>query len=274
MRDTLKLKSNKELGQHFLKNKNTISRICQLPSLAIDFIIEIGPGPGTLTLPLMELKKPLYVIEKDSRTKDYLESILPIESVLIQDATKIDFNKLAAQLKWGQQTGWLVSNLPYNVSAVLLRLFLDCEHFKFMTLMFQKEVGEKLLPKFALNNSLRTLVQSIFQVRLVEIVKPGAFHPPPKVDSIVLDFQMINPPTFPRNNMALLEQFVRPVFQHPRKQIFAKLKSIFQNTEVDLAGLMQKLHISNQDRAEKLTQEQIMGLFEEYQRFVSSRAPE
>jgi 16S rRNA (adenine1518-N6/adenine1519-N6)-dimethyltransferase len=264
---SMQLKSNKELGQHFLKNQKTIARICQLPSPAINFILEVGPGPGTLTLPLIELGLPFYVIEKDLRTKEFLETILPSEHVFMEDATKVNFEAIGQKLNWTKKIGWLVSNLPYNVSSVLLRSFLECENFQYMTLMFQKEVGEKLVPKFSLNNSMRTLVQALYDVKLVEIVKPGAFHPPPKVDSIVLEFSPKPIPQILRSDLKLLEQFARPLFQSPRKQIMAKLKSLFPWPEADLTGLMQKVHIIPQDRAEKLTHDQVMALYSVYQSF-------
>ncbi|MDH4469200.1 MAG: 16S rRNA (adenine(1518)-N(6)/adenine(1519)-N(6))-dimethyltransferase RsmA [Bacteriovoracaceae bacterium] len=263
-----KMEANKSLGQHFLKTKSVIDKICTLPigdadKEKIDFILEVGPGPGVLTVPLKEHGIPLYVIEKDSRTKEYLEELLGVDHVYMGDATKLNFHDWLQERKLNSKAGWLVSNLPYNVSTVLLRLFLECKEFQNMTLMFQREVGEKLLPSYVKNNSLKALVTNFYEISLVDIVKPGAFHPPPKVDSIIIKLKRRPHPKVGIDEILEFEKFNRELFQNPRKQIFSKLKNLFKESN-PLMTAMSELQLSPQDRAETLKMDQIVELYQAY----------
>src|SRR5690606_31558120 len=119
-----------------------------------------------------------------------------------------------------------VSNLPYNVSVPLTLSFLRVPEIKNMTLMYQKEVAEKILPKDPRNamGSLHALTVSQFDVSHVVHAPPGAFVPPPKVDSLVLNFRRKEVPLVPLERVDVFEEFLRLVFAQRRKQLGGILK--------------------------------------------------
>src|SRR5690606_14487389 len=135
-----------------------------------------------------EYNLPFYVIEMDTRFVELLSPIVGSENVFNQDALEFNWNEFLQ--KTNLQNIWLVSNLPYNVSVPLTLSFLRIPQIKNMTLMYQKEVADKILPKDIKNsmNSLHVMYKGQFELKHVVHDPPGAFVPPPKVDSTVLHF--------------------------------------------------------------------------------------
>jgi len=244
------LKANKDLGQHFLKDQNIISKICSDHGRETCGILEIGPGPGVLTNHLSKLKRPYHVIEKDSRFEEILSSILTPDQITIGDA-------LDEELLFFDTT-WLVSNLPYNVASPLLVKFLKLKNIKFMTLMFQKEVGNRILTTDM--NSLGALSQNYFEISTLCQVPPGAFSPPPKVNSIVLSFKRRENPKVPLEQFDKFEKFLRTLFKMRRKQMGNVLKSDFEKDKVTKA--LSEINIKISERAENLTLENVIDLYE------------
>ena len=244
------MRANKDLGQHFLKDQNIISKICSDHSGQSCGILEIGPGPGILTNVLAKLNRPYHVIEKDSRFEEILNSIITPEQITIGDA-------LDQELLFFDPT-WLVSNLPYNVASPLLVKFLKLKNIKFMTLMFQKEVGNRILTTDM--NSLGALSQNYFEISTLCQVPPGAFSPPPKVNSIVLSFKRRENPRVPLKQFETYEKFLRVLFKMRRKQMGNVLKSDFERDKVIKA--LSEINIKISERAENLTLENVIDLYE------------
>lgn len=248
------IKPDKSLGQHFLKNESTILKICDQSLCEYEHIVEVGPGPITLTKHLVE-KSPLTVIEKDNRFLDLLETLTPKPTIIFEDALKVT----QAQINPQNKKTWLVSNLPYNISSLLLVKFLEWNTVDAMTLMFQKEVGEKVLDSFK-GNSLGFLTRAYFETKNLMKLKPGAFSPPPEVDSIVINFIRRPSPLVSLNNFNQYQTFLRNIFMHPRKQIFKRIQGLYQN--IDLKEFLVKNNIPLTIRAQELTLETAISLFE------------
>jgi len=156
---------------------------------------------------------------------------------------------------------WLVSNLPYNISVPLTLAFLKIPVITHMTLMYQKEVAQKIFPNDPRNamGSLHVLCSSQFQIKHVVYAPPGAFIPPPKVDSQVLGFKRKSRPEIELSQFDEFEKFLRLVFAQRRKQLGGILKNEWgpERTQerLEAAG------INPQIRAEALTYEQVLKLF-------------
>ena len=258
-----KPKANKNLGQHYLNNKTTITKICDDFDGKYDAIIEIGPGPGTLTFQLAEKNKPLFLIEKDDRFLEILENINPKPEIINEDALSASLDALPKEV----QNIWLVSNLPYNVGTQIMLRFIKVQEIKFMTLMFQKEVAQKIfLPlngeKKALKemNSLHCLVNNFFQISLLTKVSPGQFSPPPKVDSAVIRLERRSEPTIALEQWKSFEAFLRRLFAQKRKQMKTVLKSHY-GVET-LEKTLHELKISSNIRAETLLFAQVIQLYQ------------
>ncbi len=224
----------RSLGQHFLCDTSAVSKIIE--SLHIDdtsLIIEIGPGGAALTSHLYERKpKELILIEKDQRFYDDLCVKYPKARMFNEDACTIDISKLANN-KNDQFT--VVSNLPYNVSTVILEnLIRYRSYIPRMILMFQKEVGQRILAP--VNSSeygrLTLLVQEYYRAKKVFILKPGSFSPPPKVDSIVVELERLDVPSVNISNRELYDKLLSAVFNQRRKMLRRSLKSILRDDQI------------------------------------------
>lgn len=254
-------KANKDLGQHFLTSTKVISKITNDFSEECDVIVEVGPGPAVLTPHLAAHGKPLYVIEKDSRFEHRLTEHVDPSKVFITDALKFDWDQFIADHKLENKKIWLVSNLPYNVGTILYTGFLSISHIKYMTLMFQKEVGDKTFVRDIKNemNGLLFLSQNYFNAKLLKNVSPGCFTPPPRVDSVVVSYTRKEEPIISCSDFVKLNKFCRALFQFKRKQLGKVLKSTYPKELV--AEALEKAGIESNLRAETLDFEKIYNLY-------------
>lgn len=256
--------ANKSFGQHFLASPTVIYKITSPLPLGCDAIVEIGPGPAVLTPHLKKYGLPLFVIEMDERFVELLAPIVGLENVFRQDALFFDWEAFLS--KHGFKNIWLVSNLPYNVSVPLTLSFLRIPEIKTMTLMYQKEVAEKILPKDLRNamGSLHALTLSQFEIHHVVYAPPGALVPPPKVDSQVLGFRRRETPHIELKKIDAFEQYLRLVFGQRRKQLGGILKKEWGAETV--ARCFEEAGLDAQIRAEALSFEQVLKLFHVYSR--------
>lgn len=253
--------ANKDLGQHFLKDQSIIKKITDdFKDQALN-ILEIGPGPGILTTHLAAHQLPLHVVEKDQRMAEYLTPILSNEVINFTDALALDYTQFIDERAIKEEL-WLVSNLPYNISTPLLIKFLQTPSIKFMTLMFQKEVADKVFAFSSKKNfmgSLMALSQTYFETSLLCKASPGAFVPPPKVDSAVISFKRIQNPVINASDFSGFERFLRAVFHFKRKQLGKVLKNYTTKDKIDLA--LEKTEILPNIRAEALTLSDLQNLY-------------
>lgn len=257
-----KPKANKDLGQHYLRDQKVIQTICHDFDDVADVIVEVGPGPISLTKTLSTLDLPLYVIERDQRFEELLRSCVESEKIFFQDALKFDWENFIKDQKLESKKVWLVSNLPYNVSVPLLMSFMKVPQIQFMTLMFQKEVGDKTFLRQDVKNQMGSLValcENYFKTKSLIKVPPGAFAPPPKVNSIVVRYERRERPTISLHEFEIFENFLRSLFQFKRKQLGGVLKKIFENQSIE--EILNLMAISPQIRAESLTLEQVIALY-------------
>ena len=150
LRETINLSAKKSLGQHFLLDQNLTDKIAKVAiephsDLSDYTIIEIGPGPGGLTRSILKHKpKHLYVIERDERFMDSLEKLCQLNTnkltTIIADALELSISNI------GKSPRRIIANLPYNISTTLLINWLrQVENIEQMTLMFQREVADRII---------------------------------------------------------------------------------------------------------------------------------
>ena len=223
-----RLIAKKSLGQNFINDENFLKKLSSL--IVTDnnsLIIEIGPGKGALTKELIKKDfSQLSVIEKDDRLIDNLKIFskkFKNFKIIHQDALKIDYNKII------KENSIIVGNLPFNISSNLLMNWILLHKwpplYKKMYLMFQKEVGERILATHGSKQygRLSVIVQSRCEIKKLIIAKSKIFSPEPKVDGIVLEF---TPHNKNRNmNIKNLEIIVRNAFSQRRKKIKTTLSS-------------------------------------------------
>ena len=219
--------AKKSLGQHFLLNPSTIDKILDLASVTFeDHVLEIGPGPGVMTGRLAERTQTLIAIEKDRRFAELLRKKFesqPHVEILEQDFLKWDFRELMKK-----NSRWkIVANLPYNVATeILFRLLEHRNRFVSMHLMFQEEVAQRLAagPGSKHYGVLSILTQIDADIRIVYRLPPGAFTPPPKVRSAVVELIPLAQPRFTLKDPFLFRKIVKAAFGQRRKMMVNALR--------------------------------------------------
>ena len=188
-------RAKKSLGQHFLKDAKTSARIVDLLRIGPeDRVLEIGPGPGAITGIIHERGPAEFrLIEKDSYWAAHhaeLERPAPAVQVLNADALAFPWESLEGPWK-------IISNLPYNVGSPLMwDIVSRTPDLTRAVFMVQKEVAERLYAKPGTKDygALSVWIQSYVRVEWGFVVGPGAFNPPPKVDSAAAQTAAIDPP--------------------------------------------------------------------------------
>jgi 16S rRNA (adenine1518-N6/adenine1519-N6)-dimethyltransferase len=202
----------KRFGQHFLHDPGVVRKIvAAIAPAAGDFIVEIGPGQGVLTLPLLELAGRMEVIEID---RD-LAAALPAErlKVHVADALEFDFSVFPKGVR-------IVGNLPYNISTPLLfHLARYADRVRDMHFMLQLEVVERMVAQHSTPayGRLSVMLQTRFRMEKILRVGPGAFKPPPKVESAVVRMVPLAAPL--GCDEKVFERVVREAFSARRKTL-------------------------------------------------------
>ena len=238
------LDAKKSLGQNFLLDLNLTSKIARLAGdISGHDVLEVGPGPGGLTRGLLAAgARRIVALEKDPRCMPALAQIAAAYpgrlNVFNTDALEFDMR--------GQLTGpvRVVANLPYNVGTELLVRWLTPKDWppfwSSLTLMFQKEVAERIIAKPCTKayGRLGILAQWKSTPSVVMELPPEAFTPPPKVHSAVVHLEALAEPRFPAP-AGLLSSTVAMAFNQRRKMLRSSLKSAAPDIETALrdAGL-------------------------------------
>ena len=244
---------DKALGQHFLSDPNILAKIVKASGVREgEAVLEIGPGPGGLTRALMEAGAILTAIETDPRMVAHLKAEFGGSFELIEgDALRADYITLAKNAGGPLR---LVANLPYNISGPLMALLLkERIAFKSMTLMFQREVAERIAapPGGRERGKLSVLAQAFCNVKRVMRVPPGAFTPPPKVESAVIHLDVLPEPVAPLADEGVLWRVVAAGFGQRRKMLRNTLKPLLG--EVPGEASFSEASLKGTERAETLT---------------------
>ena len=230
--DQHELGAKKALGQHFILDLNITRKIARLSGLARgEMVVEIGPGPGGLTRALLETGADMIAIERDRRCIGALEELKSHYDgrlTLVEDDALIADEPALLAMHGVAGTVRLASNLPYNISTELLIKWLKASPrwWTSMTLMFQKEVGDRILaqPGSKTYGRLSVIAQAMSKPQKGFVLPARAFTPPPKIDSIVLHFTP-NPDI--SVDPLVLEKITGAAFSQRRKMLRSSLKAIF-----------------------------------------------
>ncbi len=249
----------KRFGQNFLHDQQVIDRIIAAAELQTgDRILEIGPGQGALTERLLATGLPVLAVEIDRDLADDLKQRgLANLEVVTGDVLRLDWSQLLPAPPYK-----LIANLPYNISSQVLFKILDYRRLLVgQVLMFQKEVGDRLVapPDCRDYGILSVLMQTWFAIDKVVKVPPGAFYPPPKVDSLVLRLMPRPELRWPVHDELLYRRLVRSAFAQRRKTLRnSLLGSGWPAAQVDKA--FDALGIDARRRGETLTLEEYASL--------------
>ena len=240
-------KPRKRFGQHFLHDQYVIQRIIdEITAGDPTPIVEIGPGAGALTIPLLELTGSLAAVEIDRDLAASLaEACRDIGDLdmHVTDALKFDFTSLARTEKIR-----IVGNLPYNISTPLLfHLLKDLSYIDFMLFMMQKEVVDRICAETGSRDygRLSVMLQSQCRTERLFNIAPGSFTPPPKVESSIVRLTPIAIEQNEIHDVALFSRVVKQAFNQRRKTIRNSLKGMVDEETLAGAGLDPRVRAEN-----------------------------
>ncbi len=232
-------KNKKHLGQNFLINKNITKKIAEIGIINKDSnILEVGPGTGVLTQELVKRDaKKIFAIEFDRDLKPELEKIknnFNNFDYIISDALTLDERKIF------KKNVIIFGNLPYNISLKLLIKWIYSEpwppFYNQMVLMFQKEVAERIIASS--NNKkygrISILSDARLNVKFHFNISKKEFNPEPKVDSAVLSFTPKKNSNFKLDDLNILSELTKNIFNTKRKMVSKVLKKIFNEKELQI----------------------------------------
>ena len=230
------IKHQKKLGQNFLINVDCINKIIRaINPIYNDNLIEIGPGIGALTAPLLQDQFHVTAIEIDDRLPVILKNLPNAQShlsLILQDVLQVDFNKFKFPMR-------IFGNLPYNIATpLIINLFKFIDSIKDMHFMLQKEVADRIvsLPGSRDYGRLSIIVQYYCQSTLLFYVTADNFDPPPKVESAVIRLVPYKKSPFIDVDPEKLFFIVSKAFAMRRKTLLNNLKTLISKQElIDLA---------------------------------------
>ncbi|KYH29627.1 MULTISPECIES: 16S rRNA (adenine(1518)-N(6)/adenine(1519)-N(6))-dimethyltransferase RsmA [Clostridium] len=277
-RDVVKkynFKFTKSLGQNFLIDDSVLEDIVKGAEVSHDdFIIEIGPGVGTLTRELLAKAKKVCAIELDSDLipilKEELKDFDNFE-LIHKDALKVDFNEIIGE----EKSVKVVANLPYYVTTpIIANLLTKGYNFKSLTIMIQKEVAERINaePGNKDYGSLSVLVQYYCDTKILRKVPPTSFIPQPKVESIVIRLDKLDKPRVEVKDKDLFFKVVRQSFNMRRKTLRNAVKSLGMLSSEEMDKVFEDAGIDSKRRGETLSLQEFANLADSiYEIKISSK---
>ena len=238
--------AKKKFGQNFLKDAAIIHSIIQsINPLPNDLLIEIGPGLGALTKPLLEKTNRLLAIELDRDIVSWMENEYSKKNITIfnEDVLNFNFNQFDQKIR-------IVGNLPYNISTPILFKCIDnILNIKDLHFMLQKEVVDRMIavPSSSEYGRLSVMLQYYFAMEHLVHVPKESFDPEPKVESSFVRLIPYEHYPFVANNIEQFGRIVKEAFSQRRKTIRNTLKSFISEND------FQKIGINPQLRAENLS---------------------
>jgi 16S rRNA (adenine1518-N6/adenine1519-N6)-dimethyltransferase len=253
------IQTKKSLGQHFLRSERALADMVNaVPLSTKDVILEIGPGEGVLTEKLLATGAHIIAVEKDNR-------LIPVLRERFADAIKSNRltllhgdaveEEMLAMLRTLLPVGWvLVANIPYYITGLILRTFLDgTQKPSRMVLLVQREVAEDIVARDGKESIGSIAVKVYGNPSIVARVPRGAFVPPPTVDSAVLRIEHIGEAFINEKEREHFFFLLRAGFKSRRKTILNTLSAGTGLPKEEVGKRLLALHITPETRPERLS---------------------
>ena len=258
-------------GQCFLTDRHFIERIVtSINPHKGETLVEIGPGTGALTIPILEQGANVLAIESDTLLVGALQERKTHGLQLIEaDASKIDYNSILQSHNLNSVR--VFGNLPYSVaSPILLRLLETGASLSSMTLMFQSEVAERLvaLPNTKNYSFLSVVTQRAAKTKILFHVPPGAFRPKPRILSTVVELKIKNNETYSSKDETLFRHIVKSLMAQRRKTIFNNIRHLEHHSlsKHQLTAALERSSVDLTRRAESMSVEEFTKVSRNYAR--------
>lgn len=256
------LRANKKLGQNFLINEDIIEQIIEKADVnKEDVIIEIGPGLGSLTAKLLENAQKVIAIELDSNMSKILKerfSLYGNFELIENDVLKVNLMEIVQKY----DSVKVVANLPYYITTpIIMKLLEDKLKLKSITVMVQKEVGERFCanPNSKEYGAITISINYYTTPEIIIYVPKENFEPMPEVDSCVIKLDIREVPPVSVKNEKEFFNLIKAGFSQRRKTINNSLASMGRSKE-EVKTVLEKLKIDSKLRAENLSIEQFADI--------------
>lgn len=260
---------NKSLGQHWLRDRDTLAHIADCAELtADDTVLEIGPGLGTLTSELLRRSHKVVAVEFDEDLARKLPAQFPGKNLTVThgDILAFDLSALPAGYK-------VVANVPYYITSKIVQLLMTAKNKPSVaTLLVQKEVAERLAATPGDMSILAVSAQLFAEVHLGDVVPARLFTPPPKVDSQVVILKTRSTPLLTDISEKDFFLVVKAGFSAKRKKIRSSLAAALRMEKEQVQLLLDAANISGDVRAETISLEQWAALARRYKAVADSPA--
>ncbi|WP_448820231.1 16S rRNA (adenine(1518)-N(6)/adenine(1519)-N(6))-dimethyltransferase RsmA [Cetobacterium sp.] len=262
----MSFKHKKKFGQNFLTDQNDVlDRIMEVSNVKEDeHIVEIGPGEGALTALLLERAKSVTCIEIDTDLEKILTrkySSNPKFNLIMQDVLDVDLTSVLSK-------GRVVANIPYYItSPIINKIIENRDIISEMFIMVQKEVAERVCSKSGKERSVLTLAVEYYgEAEYLFTIPKEFFTPPPKVDSAFMSIKFYNDRRYENLiSESLFFKYVKAAFSNKRKNIINNLITLGYSKDF-VRKKLERLGISETERAENLTIEQFINLAEIFEK--------
>ena len=264
--DRYGLGARKSLGQHFLFDRNILLRIADAASLTpSDTVVEVGPGLGSLTRILLAKSKRVIAVEKDEEMAGVVMGEIESERlvVIIGDMLKLDPEAILKSQR-AKPPYKVVANLPYNVATAIIRIFLESEvRPTVLSVLVQREVAQNITAKPGDMSILSVATQLFAEPKIIDIVKPGSFYPPPRVESAILRLDVRpQPKVVSYQETEAFFAVVRAGFSARRKQLANCLTRALGLPRDSVMNALQTANVAPERRAETLSLEEWGAVYE------------
>ena len=268
--------TKKSFGQNFIIEPKVVEKIANAAVVSPDdLVFEIGPGIGALTQFLCEKSNHVIAFEIDERLPKVLENEIGFDhlQIILKDILTVDIDEVIRTYRKENQAVRFASNLPYYITTpILFKLFEAQEPIDTITVMMQKEVGDRFLAKENEKeyNALSVITQYRCDVKKVMDVSRHIFWPKPNVDSMVVQFAFHQ--TYHVENEPLFFEMVKGCFTQRRKTIYNNLQNFVKDKEL-ASQMLEKAGIELKMRAQQLKLEDFIRLYEvNYESFSTSQS--
>jgi 16S rRNA (adenine1518-N6/adenine1519-N6)-dimethyltransferase len=255
------LQNNKSLGQHWLKDRDTLADIAEDAELSTDdFVLEIGPGLGTLTSEILRRAGRVLAVEFDADLARKLPGQFPGKQleVVNEDILQFDLSRLPNGYK-------VVANVPYYITSKIIEKLMTAKNKPSMVvILVQKEVAERVAARQGEMSILAVSAQVYAEARLGVEVPKEYFTPPPKVDSQVVVLETREMPIVKPDDERLFFRVVKAGFSSKRKKLRSSISAGLALDKLATEQLLTKAHVDPNDRAEDLSLDDWLRIMECY----------
>ena len=274
---TPKMEAKKSLGQHWLKEEKYLNAIVDAAHPSTDdVILEIGPGTGLLTEKLLKLSGKVIAVEKDRELitglREKFKNEIKEGKLDLIEKDILDFDPSTKLRTFGPEAlksynlpYAIVANIPYYITGAIIKKFLTTDHQpRKMTILVQKEVAERIVARDGKESVLSISIKAYGEPRLIGKVPAGAFSPPPKVDSAIIEIANISKKLFLDAKIQEKSFFkvVRVGFSSKRKTLLNNFGALFGRNDTKI--MLKQCQIAENTRAERLTLENWLCLTKEF----------